>query len=188
MTDTLRRPYVKRGLRGLESRRASRLAYVLKPERVCPGCKVLKPLAGYRRKEGSMPSAYCNECKEDSRNTPEWRAYYAAYRQRFKDKINAQKRLSETAARDLRRRLIDKAKGGPCVDCGMRYPAFVMDLDHRDPSTKKFALAKASRSHTRLEDIRAEIAKCDVVCANCHRYRTHMQLRAKHPHLVNGRA
>lgn len=50
-----------------------------------------------------------------------------------------------------------------------------MDLDHRDPLQKRFELSKQKTcSEKRLLE---EIAKCDVVCANCHRERT---IRGKH--------
>jgi hypothetical protein len=57
------------------------------------------------------------------------------------------------------------------MDCGIKYPSYVMDFDHRDPTTKLFAIGAAySVAEKRLRD---EISKCDVVCANCHRERTH---------------
>lgn len=59
-----------------------------------------------------------------------------------------------------------------CVDCGVRYPAVVMDLDHRDPSTKVFGVSRMVNTFG-LEKIKAELLKCDVVCANCHRLRTY---------------
>lgn len=43
-----------------------------------------------------------------------------------------------------------------------------MDFDHLDGSTK---LAKVS-SLTSFQQILDEAAKCEVVCANCHRLRT----------------
>lgn len=77
------------------------------------------------------------------------------------------------ARSDSARALIAAAKDHPCADCGGRFPIVCMDFDHRDPSTKSFTIAGAlSRSHSALL---AEIAKCDVVCANCHRLRTAKQ-------------
>lgn len=71
-----------------------------------------------------------------------------------------------------KREIVRMAKSVPCTDCGIRYPTPVMDFDHRDPSTKRFNL---SRSLNRaLKDVLAEIEKCDVVCANCHRLRTYV--------------
>lgn len=69
-------------------------------------------------------------------------------------------------------------KSQPCADCGGRFDPVCMDFDHRPGEVKLFNLGstgKNSRGQSRPNDIerlRAEIAKCDVVCANCHRVRT----------------
>jgi len=69
--------------------------------------------------------------------------------------------------------MLAQAKDRACADCGVQYPAVVMDFDHVR-GQKRFNLSKAVQSPFSLtfEEIRAEIAKCDVVCANCHRIRT----------------
>lgn len=75
--------------------------------------------------------------------------------------------------RDLRRRKADTiqmAKARPCADCGNRYPPYVMDLDH--VRGKKIANVSAMTVSFSFARILIEIAKCDVVCANCHRERT----------------
>lgn len=60
----------------------------------------------------------------------------------------------------------------PCADCGQSYPHYVMDFDHRPDEVKSFGIASARRMSKTLEEILAEVQKCDVVCANCHRERT----------------
>lgn len=59
----------------------------------------------------------------------------------------------------------------PCTDCGGYFPSECMDFDHRPGEVKLRNIGKMSnyRSH---DLIREEIAKCDLVCANCHRTRT----------------
>ena len=48
-----------------------------------------------------------------------------------------------------------------------------MDLDHvRGPKEFKVSEAVQKAYVISVESVRAEIAKCDVVCANCHRLRT----------------
>jgi len=69
------------------------------------------------------------------------------------------------------RQVVQAAKDVPCMDCGVRYPLCATDFDHRDPSKKAFNLNKA-RSHS-LQNVKDEMAKCDVVCSNCHAVRTH---------------
>ena len=55
-----------------------------------------------------------------------------------------------------------------CVDCGEPDP-LVLEFDHL--GDKKFNIAKGLRNRS-WQALRDEIAKCDVVCANCHRRRT----------------
>lgn len=71
-----------------------------------------------------------------------------------------------------KRRYIVAAKKRPCLDCGKRFPTCCMDFDHRDPKEKCFSIGVGYRSVS-LDALIAEIAKCDLVCANCHRIRTH---------------
>lgn len=55
-----------------------------------------------------------------------------------------------------------------CIDCGYNEHPAALDFDHIE-GEKRFAVSKVSRS---LEALKAEIAKCVVRCANCHRIRT----------------
>lgn len=62
-------------------------------------------------------------------------------------------------------------KSKPCTDCGVTYPPYVMDFDHvRGVKLIEIACITNLRDTTKLH---AEIEKCDLVCANCHRERTH---------------
>lgn len=61
----------------------------------------------------------------------------------------------------------------PCVDCGESDPV-VLDFDHRDPSLKRSEVGRLA-SRKPWADVLAEIGKCDVRCANCHRKRTARQ-------------
>lgn len=65
-------------------------------------------------------------------------------------------------------------KDVPCADCGVVYPPYVMDFDHRDPK-QKFCMVSQVWRLCSPRRVREEIAKCDVVCANCHRERTHQR-------------
>lgn len=61
----------------------------------------------------------------------------------------------------------------PCTDCGVNYPYYVMDFDHL--SDKEYELSSMIQSGYSLEKVKTEIAKCEIVCSNCHRQRTHMR-------------
>lgn len=71
------------------------------------------------------------------------------------------------------RAFVNRYKNVPCQDCGIQYPYYVMDFDHRDPKDKEFTMSTAIVSNMSRARLLAEISKCDVVCANCHRERTH---------------
>ena len=58
-----------------------------------------------------------------------------------------------------------------CADCGYHAHAEALEFDHLPGSKKLFGLAVAA-GHYSWKDIEAEMAKCEVVCANCHRIRT----------------
>jgi len=59
------------------------------------------------------------------------------------------------------------------MDCGDLHPYFVMDFDHRDPATKVAEVSQLVKNYTPWDRVLDEIAKCDLVCANCHRLRTY---------------
>jgi hypothetical protein len=63
-----------------------------------------------------------------------------------------------------------RLKDQPCADCGRRYPSECMDFDHVR-GKKIFGIAR-EWNRWGWKTILREIAKCDVVCANCHRIRT----------------
>ena len=59
-----------------------------------------------------------------------------------------------------------------CMDCGGKFPYYVLDFDHRDPNEKLRSPASLANGNS-WKNMIEEIHKCDVVCANCHRVRTH---------------
>lgn len=54
-----------------------------------------------------------------------------------------------------------------CEKCGENHPA-CLDFHHINPKEKRFSLGKA-KSHLTIKSLKSEIAKCKVLCANCHR-------------------
>jgi hypothetical protein len=65
--------------------------------------------------------------------------------------------------------LIQRLKLGPCVDCGRHFHPVCMDFDHRPSEIKLFPVSDCGKRS--IESIMTEIAKCDLVCSNCHRLR-----------------
>lgn len=78
--------------------------------------------------------------------------------------------VSSKRARDKNRPYVLAAKDVPCADCKARFPYVCMDFDHRPGEEKLFNISQAGTAS--LEALQAEMAKCDVVCSNCHRIRS----------------
>ena len=92
--------------------------------------------------------------------------YYAANREAEIKRVKARQRTTAE--------LLNQLRQVPCAECRGCFPPYTMDFDHRDPGTKSFALGGKCQLKSK-EVLLREVAKCDVVCANCHRIRTHRQ-------------
>ena len=83
-----------------------------------------------------------------------------------KQKANLQKQ-------QYKKRLVEIKEASGCVDCGIKNH-IVLDFDHlRD---KRHNISQMIRENFTWKQIKKEIDKCEVVCANCHRIRTHLRL------------
>lgn len=125
--------------------------------------------------------------KHTEEQRAKWRAAWDRRYAKHGDRLRARKRAyyhshPETAwrstrraneKRDALREIVWAKKSKPCADCGGSFPPYVMDYDHRDGSQKISAVSNLLSLRKPIEEIEAEIAKCDLVCANCHRLRTH---------------
>lgn len=83
-------------------------------------------------------------------------------------------RVRNNASRKAKQDYSDGIKvASGCTDCGLKMPEHpeVFDFDHIDPTQKTGSVASKLTSGS-LASLKDEIAKCEVVCANCHRIRT----------------
>lgn len=72
---------------------------------------------------------------------------------------------------NMLREIINAAKAKPCADCKGEFHPCQMDLDHLNPKNKTENVSYMLRHKYAVETIQEEIAKCEAVCANCHRLR-----------------
>jgi hypothetical protein len=89
---------------------------------------------------------------------------------RWRTKFPERKKLAAQNTRRRKIEVLNKIKDVPCKDCGVKYPPPVMEFDHINRD-KEFTISRRVSS-TSVERLLAEVAKCEVVCANCHRMRT----------------
>jgi hypothetical protein len=57
-----------------------------------------------------------------------------------------------------------------CARCGFNAHPAALDYNHIDPATKSFSVTNVDRGWERVQE---EIAKCELLCANCHRIHSH---------------
>lgn len=94
---------------------------------------------------------------------------------------NNKEQRNKAVARNVKRlrakraKIVAEYKGKPCLDCGKLYPSYVMDFDHRPGEKKLGDICRLLQQGWSWERMKTEMDKCDVVCSNCHRERTHQR-------------
>lgn len=121
----------------------------------CCSCGAIKPMTEFNRrskaKDGRQSS--CRACNQ-AYHFRNWDRHMAQIRARTKRRQEATKAF-----------VLEYLRDHPCVDCG-ETDLVVLEFDHlRDNVSRLVATAELWR-------VVEEIAKCEVVCANCHRRRT----------------
>lgn len=86
------------------------------------------------------------------------RGYYIDKRQAYRSTVQA--------------KLKEYKESRVCHDCGLSFPAYMLDFDHRHPEEKSYNISRMVHDGFSWESILVEIEKCDLVCANDHRQRT----------------
>jgi hypothetical protein len=96
-----------------------------------------------------------------------------AKRRHYEANKNAWKARGKVARAATRQWVREFKQDKPCADCGMIYPHYVMDFDHRPGSGKVLDISTVQNYWTNRAAIQAELDKCYLVCANCHRIRSY---------------
>ncbi len=84
-------------------------------------------------------------------------------------RLRCSKCSSEAVARRRRKvkEMLVAEAGGACVLCGYARHSAALQFHHVDPSTKSFGLGVRGITRS-MEKLRAEAAKCVLLCSNCH--------------------
>lgn len=137
-------------------------------EKLCPKCSTIKPSSEFwvrrrKTKTGTVKEYLQQLCKNCS--TTRRVARYQANRGRE----NSLRRIWEDKNRGW---LQEFKKTLKCANCDeSRW--YVLDFHHTDPSSKDFDLASSFKFSK--DRILEEIAKCEVLCANCHREKHYLE-------------
>ena len=130
----------------------------------CSRCKKSRLIKFFsrdaRRKDGLQHR--CKDCQSQLS-----RSHYEKNKPVYK--------LRESTKKQGGKKLIRSLKAGPCVDCELSYPYCIMHFDHVR-GDKTASLSKMCSYGS--ERIMEEIAKCELVCSNCHADRTYSRMCA----------
>lgn len=134
-------------------------------EKYCKRCDKTLPTSKFTKSANRYDGlqAYCRECMKKYR-----REHYQANKQPYKDRARARTKAVRQSVRDLK-------DSTPCADCNKQYRYWVMEFDHL-PGEDKVDNINALSSKGVEKQLYAEIEKCELVCANCHRERTAKRL------------
>jgi len=117
-----------------------------------------------------------------SKLTPEQRAARAASSRKWYHENKDVRRAWTEKNRDKwnkyknERRAANKLKavelmGNKCAHCNQSFHHAAYDFHHTDPNQKDFAIS--DKTTQRWESIEKELAKCMLLCSNCHRIHHH---------------
>ena len=63
--------------------------------------------------------------------------------------------------------VVEQAKQAPCADCKQHHPPQVLRFRHRPGVVRRFSIAQVKTLLPSIEVLREELARCDLLCANC---------------------
>src|SRR2546426_12274777 len=131
--------------------------------RACTKCGEIKPLEAFppvRRGEPELQS-WCRDCFAEA-NARNYRKNHE------REKARLIRHVTERRA-EVRQKIIEYLREHPCVDCG-QTDIIMLEFDHvAEKRGDISSYAAGGRSWAR---VKAEIDKCEVRCANCHRRKT----------------
>jgi hypothetical protein len=134
-------------------------------KKICPGCgqerDTERDFALKNKKDGTR-QRWCKFCQAEANKT-----HYLKNKQVYLDRAITRNARVNT---DNKQRLYAYLSSHPCVDCG-ETDIRVLEFDHVR-GNKTFTIARLLDHAISWSTIEAEIAKCEVRCANCHRLKT----------------
>ena len=136
--------------------------------KTCTKCKVIKPMSEFsaRKKSPDGKASWCRDCFK-----AHWQERYYAYHDHY---LETHSKSRNKLRQEKAQKVYEYLTAHPCVDCGETDPV-VLEFDHRNGEDKTHAVCMLVNRNWSWERICAEIEKCEVRCANCHRRKTASQ-------------
>ena len=132
--------------------------------KTCSKCKLEKPLKDFapNRSKTSGSQTFCKKCQKAYQK--DW---YAKNKERHKHKVAQRNKFLKT---ELLKRISSIALSCGCAKCGYNKHPAPLEFHHLENKVKN--ISDMVTNFCKWEAIEAEIQKCIVLCANCHRVET----------------
>ena len=136
-------------------------------EKRCNKCGTVKPVSEFNKAKSKKDGyqSYCRKCNSDN-----LKEHYTSNKEHYsKKKKNRRRKIKE---------FISKVKkNGKCTYCPENHEA-CLDFHHNDPKLKEHQVVKMVNNRFGKKRIAEEVAKCTILCSNCHRKLHYYE----HPH------
>lgn len=139
--------------------------------RTCSTCKLEKHISEFHKKTKRLYRSDCKSCF-CAKMRPRNQMYYQNNKPRFSARSKAQSHLLADFIRAV------KEASPVCPDCKSAHPYHRLEFDHV-VGQKSFDISSARRLKPSMARLLDEMKKCELVCANCHRDRTHARRQLK---------
>lgn len=130
----------------------------------CSTCRKRKPLKAFNRKKDGL-QGNCRDCSRLKSAS-----HYNNNKQKYFDSARKRRQL-------LLFRVWEIKASNPCERCGGYFPPFCMEFHHGDDN-KEVAISRLISNKASWSRIMAEIKKCDLYCANCHKIESFSEIES----------
>ncbi len=136
----------------------------------CKKQKILWAFATFKSRSGEpRRRGVCKDCR--GINAKNKFAAYQEYRREYNKRNRGKKKSKDAIRRAKAKAYVNAIKERTaCADCHRKFPAVCMDFDHIKAKVR--SVANLVGGAYRIELIKEEMSRCELVCANCHRIRT----------------
>lgn len=137
--------------------------------KVCTKCNQTKEESDFFVKDSATGRLHvqCKSCYKEHRKIYQ-QEHYARYHQEYLERAKLQRNNLRAA---FRAHMLEYLYGKVCEECG-EADIRTFEFAHIDATTKAFGISRAVRLGRSWQEVLSEIAKCRILCANCHKKET----------------
>jgi hypothetical protein len=140
--------------------------------RTCSRCDQVKIETEFffKDKKTGRRHSQCKDCYRANRGA-HYAEHYAKYKTLYRERARKRRNVLK---KEFRENMLAYLHGKTCEICG-ETDIRTFEFDHIDQTKKTFAVSQAVRLGYMWPEVTAELQKCRILCANCHKKHTASQ-------------